>query len=84
MFSKELQELDRNTVQLMIDEMQDDINRLSASNAEQRNTITEQSNMLTEKDNMLVEKDNTIAEQNNTIAELKARLVQFENPDDKK
>lgn len=43
MFSKELLELDRNTVQLMIDEMQDEINA--------------QKNMLEEKDNQLEEKD---------------------------
>ena len=43
MFSKELQELDRNTVQYMIDEMQDTIN-------DQKNTITEQENALTKQE----------------------------------
>ena len=43
MFSKELLELDRNTVQLMIDEMQDEINV-------QKKALKEQANQLEEKD----------------------------------
>ena len=46
MFSKELLELDRNTVQLMIDEMQDEINT--------------QKNMLEEKDTRLEEQANQL------------------------
>ena len=43
MFSKELQELDRNTVQYMIDDMQDEINA-------QKETIVEQEELLSKKD----------------------------------
>lgn len=41
MFSKELRELDRNTVQYMIDEMQDTIDEQKAMIDEQKNTINE-------------------------------------------
>lgn len=39
MFSKELQELDRNTVQYMIDDMQEEINKQSAELIRQSDTI---------------------------------------------
>ena len=50
MFSKELQELDQNTVQYMIDEMQDEIDR-------QREQLEEKEGQLEEKDGQLKEKD---------------------------
>ena len=53
MFSKELAELDRNTVQLMIDEMQDEINA--------------QKVMLKEKDARLEEKDARLEEQKHRL-----------------
>ena len=53
MFSKELAELDRNTVQLMIDEMQDEINA--------------QKVMLKEKDERLEEKDARLEEQKHRL-----------------
>ena len=42
MYSKELQELDRNTVQYMIDEMQETINRQDAQLAQLRKLLEEQ------------------------------------------
>lgn len=59
MFSKELMELDRNTVQFMIDEMQDEIDS--------------QKVQLQEKDAKLEEKDTKIAEMEAEIARLKAQ-----------
>ena len=47
-FSKELQELDRNTVQYMIDDMQDEINA-------QKETIVEQEELLSKKDEEIEE-----------------------------
>ena len=47
-FSEELKELDRNTVQLMIDEMQDSLKQ-------QKETIEQQKNMLVDKDNEIVQ-----------------------------
>lgn len=40
MFSKELQELDRNTVQYMIDEMQEEIDGLKADLQEKENVLS--------------------------------------------
>lgn len=53
MFSKELLELDRNTVQLMIDEMQNDINQHKAELEETEIQLTQQQVQLTEKDTQL-------------------------------
>lgn len=60
MFSEELRELDRNTVQLMIDEMQDEIDS--------------QKLQLQEKDAELQEKDAELQEKDAYIAELEARI----------
>lgn len=61
MFSKELLELDRNTVQYMIDEMQDEIDS-------QKEQIDEQKEQLAEKDACIAEKDAYIAELEAKIA----------------
>lgn len=64
MFSKELLELDRNTVQLMIDEMQDEIDGQKAQ--------------LQEKDEQLQEKDEQIQEKDAEIINQKARAEMAE------
>ena len=56
MFSKELQELDRNTVQYMIDEMQDEIDAKDA--------------VISEKEAVISEKDREIAELKAQLASL--------------
>ena len=53
MFSKELLEMDRNTVELMIDEMQDEIKQ-------QKETIQEKDDALKEKDEALQQKDSEL------------------------
>ena len=91
MFSEELRELDRNTVQYMIDDMKDEIDA-------QRQELKEQKELLGEKDNeigaqrkLLSKKDNkivaqkgmidtqkkTIDAQNKEIEELKRQLAQL-------
>ncbi len=50
MFSKELQELDRNTVQYMIDDMQDEIDAQKNTIDIQKNTIDTQERLLNQKD----------------------------------
>lgn len=69
MFSKELQILDENTVQYMMDEMQDEINELQGELAKKKETIEEQGKTLEEKDRFIVEKDKTIAEKDKSITE---------------
>ena len=55
MFSKELQELDRNTVQYMIDEMQDTINAQKGKIETQQDTIDAQQLKLSEMEQELLE-----------------------------
>ena len=56
MFSKELQELDKNTVMYMIDEMQ--------------NVIDSQKDALSKKDDIINEKENIIRQLNERLAQL--------------
>ena len=62
MFSKELQELDKNTVQYMIDEMQEEIDA-------QKETIDKQELLLNEKEQSLITSQKTIKEQEEEIQE---------------
>ena len=93
MFSKELQELDRNTVSYMIDEMQEEINQQKAE-LEGKNmalqkkdvalqekdvALQEQKNKLEEKDNMLQKKDMALQKQQEEIAILKQQLSKLQN-----
>jgi hypothetical protein len=71
MFSEELRELDRNTVQYMIDVMQDEINA-------QKGTIYEQKSKLDEKQLMLDEKQSTIDEQKSQLDEQKNKIAELE------
>lgn len=67
MFSKELQELDRNTVQYMIDEMQDVIDT-------QKDTIDAQKKELKMQQVLLSQKESDLAEKERLIAELRKQL----------
>ena len=78
MFSEELRELDRNTVQYMIDDMKDEIDA-------QKETIAEQGELLSQKDSTINTQKGTIDSQRSTIEaqnkeiqELKRRLAQFQ------
>ena len=75
MFSKELQELDRNTVQYMIDEMQDTIDEMKGIIDSQKKTEAEHKRKITEKENLLAAKDNLLADKDKEIAKLKALLA---------
>ncbi len=72
LFSKELQMLDENTMQFMIDTMQDELEDLKA---ERKKCIDE----IVEMDHTIAEQTNTIAEQSNTIEELKRKLARYES-----
>ncbi len=93
MYSKELRELDSNTVQYMIDQMQEDLNRKDAELSQKDTQLNQQYVLLSHKDNQLSQKDaqlsqkdaqlsqkeNLIAELQNQIQEMKKLLA--ENPD---
>ena len=70
MFSKELLELDRNTVQYMIDEMQDEID-------EQKGTIDKQKGTIDEQRGTIDEQKGTIDEQKGKIGELEELIVEL-------
>ncbi|MCD7761662.1 MAG: PD-(D/E)XK nuclease family transposase [Lachnospiraceae bacterium] len=67
-FSEALQEMDRNTVQYMIEEQQ-------ARIEEQKGQIEEQQERLKEKDSQLEEQKDQLEEQKRQIAELKRKLA---------
>ena len=71
MFSEELRELDRNTVQYMIDDMKDEIDA-------QKETIAEQGKLLSQKDDKIEAQQGTIDAQRKELEELKKRLAQLE------
>ncbi len=72
-FSKELIELDKNTVQYMVDEMQDTIDKQATTIDKQATTINQQREQLSVKDNLLIEKDSTIETLKKELQELKAK-----------
>ena len=74
MFSKELAELDKNTVQLMIDEMRDELDEKNDILAEMKIQISEKDNAISEIRTKLSEKDNAISEKDHLINELKQKL----------
>lgn len=71
MFSKELFEMDKNTAQLMVDDMSRQITQL-------KSFVAEKDNALAEKDNVIAEKDNVIAERDKHIAELMSKIKELE------
>lgn len=78
MFSKELQELDRNTVQYMIDVMQDEIDDSKRQLAEYIQQLQEQIGQLEEQDRQLEEQGRQLAEQGQQLEEKDSRLRQQE------
>ena len=86
MFSKELAELDKNTVQLMIDEMQDELDEKNDILAEMKIQISEKDNAISEIRTKLSEKDNAISEiqtklseKDNAISEIQVKLSEKDN-----
>lgn len=84
MYSKELQELDRNTVNYMIDEMQDKINQKDTLIEEQAGTINQMATEMSQKDDLinqqatqLSEKDDQLTQKDSIIAELKRQLQEL-------
>ncbi len=78
MFSKELLELDRNTVQYMIDEMQDEIDAKKEQLAEQKEQLAEQEEQLAEQKEQLAEQKAQIKEQKTQLEEKDARIIELE------
>ena len=73
MFSKELAELDRNTVQYMIDEMQDEIDGMQDEIDGMQSEINGMKEQLNDKDSEINKKDNEIALLRKQLEELKSK-----------
>ena len=62
LFSKELLEMDRNTVKLMIDEMQEELQKQGQTIEEQGQTIEEQEQTIEEQAGEIMEQEQKLAE----------------------
>ena len=85
MFSKELLELDKNTVQYMIDEMQNEIdaqkgkiNEQEGKISEQEGKLSEQERLISEQKGKLSEQKGKLSEQEQMIADLRAQTEQMQ------
>ena len=68
LFSKELQELDRNTVQYMIDEMQDVIDASNKTIAEQNQQLMEQNQQLSAQEQQLLAQEQQLSVQEQQLS----------------
>lgn len=79
-YSKELRELDRNTVQYMIERLQKELDKKKSETTEMSETLTikEQqiSKIATARDEAVAERDEAVAERDEAVAEI-ARLKQL-------
>ncbi len=81
LFSKELQIMDRNTVQFMIDEMQDTIDNQAAQLAQNAEQLSQKDEQLSQKNEKLFRQKLVIREQEAEIAKLKKLLTEREHKD---
>ena len=79
MFSKELAELDRNTVYYMVDHMQQEIDEQKDVIDEQKDIIDGQKDVIDEQKDIISEKDRALDEKDNIIDELRNRILELEN-----
>lgn len=79
MFSKELREMDRNTVKLMIEEQEKELEEQKKLLAENRLQLEEHDRLLAESDKKLAESDKQLAEKDALIAELQKQLEAYRN-----
>ena len=75
MFSDALKILDHNTVQYMIDEMQNTIDDQKTQLSDKDSQLTDMHSQLADKDSQLADKDSQLADKDSQIAALKAQLL---------
>ena len=76
MYSEELRILDRNTVQLMIDEMQDEIDGQKKALLQRDEQLSQKDEQLSRQAQQLSRKDEQIEQQLQEITRLKRRLAE--------
>jgi hypothetical protein len=74
MWSEELLQLDKNTVQYMIDEMQEEIDTQKSTINTQQSRLTEQQSTINTQQNRLTEQQSTIDTQQNQLTEQQIQL----------
>ena len=78
MFSEELRELDRNTVQYMIDDMKDEIDAQKELLSQKDAKIDVQEKLLSQKDDTIDEQKELLSQKENEIEDLKRQLAQLQ------
>lgn len=78
MFSKELLELDRNTVQYMIDEMQEEIDRAKEEIDRAKEEMIQKDEQLFQKENQLIQKNEQLEESNRLYRDALKRIEELE------
>ena len=78
MFSKELLELDRNTVKLMIDDMQKQIEEKDEKLSQKDEQLNQKDEQLSQKDEQLSQKDEQIRELDEQLRQLDEQIKQLE------
>ena len=78
MFSSELRELDRNTVHYMIDEMQNEINRMGSQIQQKDNQIRQQDEELQQSKSKIRQKDEELQQSKAQIQQLMKRISELE------
>ena len=76
MFSKELQELDRNTVHYMIDEMQNEINRMGSELQQRKEELEQKDEELQQRKEELEQKDEELQQSKEELQQSKEELQQ--------
>lgn len=74
MYSEALIQMDKNTANYMIEEMQKEVDELAAEVAEKQRELAERKHELAESKHELAEKNNELAKQAAYIKELEAKL----------
>ena len=74
-FSEELRMLDRNTVQLMIDDMQKTIDTQGEELVEKNEQLAQKDEQLTQKDEQLTQKDEQLTQKNEQLAQKDEQLT---------
>ena len=78
MFSKELQELDRNTVHYMIDEMQNEINRMGSELELRKEELEQKGEELQQSKEELQQSKKELQQKDSKIEELMRRISELE------
>ena len=78
LFSKELLEMDRNTVKLMIDEMQEELQKQGQTIEEQGQTIEEQGQTIEEQGRTIEEQSGIIQEKDKALELSAQRIAELE------